>query len=298
MNFYKEAQILKKALQVMTLKSIDSALFHIPSGLYSGLYISPGEPLSAEKDRSSPYFRIAQKTALSTLAAYVIFGPQFAICTALVNTILSLLTKDWGNANWFAKDRCIQGIKSQLSFFEISSNADYVYFMIEMLLKIPAGLQGFLIVMVNHFDQRRWGEFFKLYGYITLGAPLFEEIFFRGFFQEKIRDIQILLYKGDVNTSPQKVARVVLPTLVFTAMHYQPSLGMLGILINVTIFIGVFILGHSSGELKEKYSTLWPSITVHTAINFTASTRLLLASRFWKFIPWCEPPQIIELKKC
>lgn len=86
----------------------------------------------------------------------------------------------------------------------------------------------------------------------AVGAPLFEELFYRGLF---LRAVQRRL--GDA-------VAVVLPALVFALVHFQPY-----------DFFALVLFGVAMGMLTLRSGRLGPAIWAHVAFNGTALVSLL-----------------------
>jgi membrane protease YdiL (CAAX protease family) len=114
-------------------------------------------------------------------------------------------------------------------------------------------------------------------------APVIEEIIFRGFLQEKIRNIQVFVFGAKLaDHKVNKVIRVGLQAIVFGLAHVRPDQAG----INGIIFLITGIGGAYNGYLKEKTKTLWCSMAEHAHWN-ASSTVSIIANHF---IPYYHAP--------
>lgn len=93
----------------------------------------------------------------------------------------------------------------------------------------------------------------------ALGAPLVEEIFFRGLFLS----VTVRNYG--------KVAAVVITSVIFGLMHTQPTLGGTLVIVTQTTLIGVVL-----ALLVLKTNRLWSAICTHLAINISGVALALI----------------------
>lgn len=100
--------------------------------------------------------------------------------------------------------------------------------------------------------------------FIVVGAPLVEEIAFRG-----------LLFSALCKTGVRPVISVLISALVFSIFHFEPE--RLAIL---------FVVGVVLGELRRRSGSLIPSIVAHAVNNSPAVALLLGASTQMSLFPW------------
>lgn len=93
----------------------------------------------------------------------------------------------------------------------------------------------------------------------AIGAPLVEEIFFRGMFLS----VAVRNYG--------KVAAVVITSIVFGLMHVQPTLGGTLVIVTQTTIIGVVL-----ALLVLKTNRIGPAIFTHLAINISGVALALI----------------------
>jgi len=114
---------------------------------------------------------------------------------------------------------------------------------------------------VNHLFGDATGLSLVLIGALTtLGAPLMEEWFFRGFF------FRALLLKMKMNSTRLRVVlSVSISALAFAAAHAEP-----------TEFVGLFALGVVLAYLVYRTNRLVPSVLTHVSFNAVALVSLLI----------------------
>jgi membrane protease YdiL (CAAX protease family) len=151
----------------------------------------------------------------------------------------------------------------------------------EILLKAPFGFSIPSLVLLDSLETGKI-SFLKNFFYSSFLGPIAEEVFFRGFFQEKIRDVQLLLFRGEEDSSVHKTIRVVLQAFIFGVLHYHPAQG----LFNFMIIPLIFLAAHSWGESKESNFFLSEGLIFHIQNNTTFSLRVLIASRYWPLLPY------------
>ncbi len=250
--------------------------------------IKPSETLYEDYHRpkseepSHPISRITTKTILSGASAYLLFGPQIAICTVLVNLILSTLTKDFKNCDWFSKKYAVTVLKYNFFSFNLFSVfwGQWFFFLLELILKAPYCFSASSLLLLASLEIGKKSFFATLFKTTCL-RPFIEEIFFRGFLQEKIRDIQTLLFKGQDDSKINKTIRVALQTFVFGALHYHPVQGIF----NFLLIPSSFVFGLISGFEKEEQHSLCNSVAFHFSNNVQVAFRILIASRYWPLLP-------------
>ncbi len=183
---------------------------------------------------------LIQNTFAIGVASSLIFNREVAIICMVANVALSLLTQQQEKVQcWFKwNSRVVQEYwKSSLPLLCLS-----IFFN-----SFP---KKHLWLTLHHPNKTIW----KLFQ-ICILAPIVEEIFFRGFLQEKIRNIQVLLSgTKSIDSTVNKVMRIFLQAYLFSIghAHYKLIVGLLG---------GYF------GYLKEKTSSLLTPIAAHAYFN-------------------------------
>lgn len=118
----------------------------------------------------------------------------------------------------------------------------------------------------------------------TVLAPIAEEILFRGFLQERIEDVYILMnaYVITIKTVDIKVISSLVTNLLFGAAHIVgnqvvPAASLY--ILCVTTQIGL-----SLSNLKEKENSLIPSVVAHMVQNAGNFSGLIIAKQISSFV--------------
>lgn len=93
--------------------------------------------------------------------------------------------------------------------------------------------------------------FASMIAVVIIGAPLIEEVLFRGFLQTPL-----------VRLTGAR-AGIVITSLIFTLFHYAPGQGMS----NFEILTALFVLSCFLGFLRERQGNLWGPIALHMTFN-------------------------------
>lgn len=102
-------------------------------------------------------------------------------------------------------------------------------------------------------------------------APIVEEIVFRGFLLEKIRDVQARIWGKRADSEGHLVARCVIQAVSFGACHCSSSLPRA---VNAYIFATITSMGLLHALDKESYSHLLCSVAQHFYHNVLVATRM------------------------
>ena len=205
---------------------------------------------------------IANTVCLAATTAWL-FSPTVALCCVVAHVALAKLNENNTQGAWYPlNDR----VGPQLR--EYWNNSFYLF-----TARIAMGLIHRAARMADDMRQLAgiwfveqlkspatalWAIFD-----IAILTPFAEETLFRGFFQEKIRDVQMLLFGKEADEKFQKIGRVFLQALAFAWAHYHPSQGFL----NVTLLALTGIFGYWAGMKKEETSNLWTSTAAHAHLN-------------------------------
>ncbi len=244
-------------------------------------------------DTNAAKARVVGKAVLTGVSVGIFFSSslpttvlvaEVALAAFAAHIALTYLASTWsgkkldeGNSSWFAKNRAVAEVSGPLRhvfpwFFGFNM---VVGALISNAMK-RSGKTGVyqpaLRLLVRSFHEN-YAQFFKVVLRINFIAPLIEEIIFRGFVEEKIRDIQVIVFKGNADTLRCKLFRVALQASLFAACHFSSSLG----LANIGLFAGTFIFGlYAGGVGKEKDHTLWQGVIFHAIVDISVCTRVLL----------------------
>ncbi len=204
----------------------------------------------------------------------------------IVNIALSILTRDARNTDWFDTKNAVQQIKKafydNMSIQNLGRQAVFGFW--EIFAKDPLffSAAGFLTVESFHCEI---GVIIFVALYVMLIGPLIEEILFRGFLQDKIRDLQVLLFHEKADVGERKLIRSFIQGLAFGACHYHPAQSFF----NLFFVPQAFLFGFSCGATKEEERNLWSTLTTHSRGNAIVYTRLAITSQLWKLNHWTGP---------
>lgn len=109
------------------------------------------------------------------------------------------------------------------------------------------------------------------YWRVSVVAPVVEEFIFRGFLQERICDIQTLAFGAKAAASKiHTLIRVVLQAIAFGLAHYHPLQGTF----NIFIVCSTALVGYYCGKMKEETGAITQSISFHSLVNTSVTTRI------------------------
>lgn len=104
-------------------------------------------------------------------------------------------------------------------------------------------------------------------------TPLLEEVLFRGFLQDRIKDIQIYLFgEKEAGGELQKILRIFAQAIVFGLCHSNPKHGAS----DRSIVIGTGTAGLLLGIAKEENKGLWSPCFLHGYMNASTVARVFL----------------------
>jgi membrane protease YdiL (CAAX protease family) len=249
-------------------------ILHLNEKMVLSMTLGILQPLFFESTKTEvqdPSDRIVGKAILTGVSVYIFLGPVIAAVAVVAHLVLATITKDFGNVSWFAKNHAVGEIKKAATLIPVILKVNLIFGLIVKLSSSPGVHQIPLRILVRSFYESP-SKFLRIFLRIIYISPVIEEIIFRGFLQEKIRDIQVILFKGNEDSTLCKVIRVIIQSLLFACVHFHPLQG----LANIPILMGTFIFGFYMGLNKEREKTLWTSITIHSSINTIVCSRVIL----------------------
>lgn len=225
------------------------------------------------------------KITLTGAAVFLLWGIQTALIATIVNIALTALIPRAVDNEWYKSDRAVAQVTSKVNkkwyYFQILSSLVFgIFWGIGYLSNNPSQAAE----MVNQVVQavsNPWG-LLTVVLWSCLVVPISEEIVFRGFLQEKIRDIQAYNTKGNQDISHFKTVRVSLQAIACGLSAYSSNRAS-----NTAICFIKGFYGYTLGNRKEKTKDLWSS----TAIGFCTN----LGSAFKNLIDY--PTPVIEKQK-
>jgi membrane protease YdiL (CAAX protease family) len=239
------------------------------------MVLSIAAPLFCEPKKNEEFDssgRIFGKAILAGASIYIVFGPAIAGIAVIVHLALSYITLDRGNTAWFSSDVAGNQIKKTLqSFAAPVLIGNGIWGIMEKTFKRGSARQISLQILLQTFYQSPM-KFLRVFFVISCLAPVVEEVVFRGFLQEKIRDIQTIFFKERAQQTISKITRVVIQALLFAVCHFEPLLKWA----NLYIILITFCLGVQLGITKEKEKNIWACMTLHGLLNTVVCLRVVL----------------------
>jgi membrane protease YdiL (CAAX protease family) len=232
--------------------------------------------------KESTFVPLVANTAALWVSATFLFGPLVGACSAVAHVALSQLNNHENQKAWFPLNQ--KAVTQVKDYWEHTPHI----FKINMIFGLVFRAVGFSLnqAVMEWVRSCMSSPLTAIYAVfrVVIVAPLIEETIFRGFLQEKIRDIQEYIWtKKNVDGSDNKqdwyahrVTRIALQAMVFGLCHYVPSQGVFNLLIvPLTTFAG-YLLGFSKeGFNKEPVSTnLWTGAALHAHINAAVTSRI------------------------
>lgn len=209
-----------------------------------------------------------QNTLLCAGAAGYLFGPTVGLTCAVANGIFALYTTP---EPWFPPldDKVITQIK------EIWDQNHL--FKLQIIIGV---VMRALNVSVNQvaivWAKSAFGSPINMlivFTRVCFVAPLIEEVVFRGFFQDRIKDVQVYLFgEKEANTELQKIFRIFTQAIVFGLCHYNIKQGAW----NRSIVLSTTVGGLFMGDIKEENKNLWSSCFFHSYMNASVLARIYL----------------------
>jgi hypothetical protein len=200
------------------------------------------------------------------------FGPLAGLCTMVTNVALSKINPIEKATTWFPLDsRVTKDIK------DYWKNSSYRFTVQAGLGIIFRGLgyrpNQLAVTYLRNSLFSPWAAAYTIFS-ICVVAPIVEETIFRGFLQEKIRDIQCCVIGKKADSVFQRTLRAGLQAIAFSSQHYHPSQG----LFNIVVLISTGISGYLFGIEKEKTRNhhLWRSTAMHAHVNSASTARTCL----------------------
>lgn len=211
-------------------------------------------------------------SSLICLSAGFLFTPLIGIVCAIANIVLAKLAQASSEKTWIPLDqRTVEEIKSPwVKDGAYIATIQVIYGIVFSILQISINQVALQWIKLSTSSVWTTALVFCRVGII---APIIEEIIFRGFLQEKIKNIQVLCFgEAAVNSTIHKMMRVALQALIFGFAHYHALQG----LTNIIIILGTGLFGFGCGFIKERNDTLGESISYHSLVNSTIFARVLL----------------------
>ncbi len=201
-----------------------------------------------------------------------LFTPIVGLTCAVANIVLAKLAQSNSETTWIPlNEKTVEEIKIPwIEDGEVFATIQIIYGIFFSIFQISVNQVA--IQWMRLSTTTIW-EISYVFSYACILAPIIEEIVFRGFLQEKIKDIQVLCFgKEAANSFINKIVRIALQALAFGLVHYHALQG----LFNIVVVIMTGLIGFSSGFLKEETNALGASISYHSLINTGVFGRVLV----------------------
>lgn len=231
--------------------------------------VEAAQPSAESAFSQSNLNSLALKTVASGAAVCYLFGAPIALYAVVANVALSILSKQASHEPWAARERCIENLQAGVKWWPL-------FLVTNVIAGVIIWMRGPLVnqaaISLIREGLASFQKLARIIFRVTIVAPVIEEVIFRGFLQEKIRDIQVICFGSNADSPMQSTARVILQAAVFSVCHYDVLQGAS----NIPILLGTFGAGFCMGEYKEMYHSLLPSMSLHWMINSVVATRVLL----------------------
>ena len=215
------------------------------------------------------------KSALVGVATFTILGASTAATVAIANVIFSQVVTPAENNQWFSSKHFTDITHEENTYL-------YKFLAVRVIIFVIPCFFGVNLIGQDQFIMRMLTECYKAANYkaiaylitkICLIAPIAEEIIFRGLLQEKVRDLQALLWGSESIYSKVCIDfRVNFQAVLFGLVHIHPQNKGNAIICSVLALAGQVL-----GYLKEKTGDLISPIGVHVAHNNSVVAAQLLS---------------------
>lgn len=215
-----------------------------------------------------------KKTVYIGLASDCIFGSSIAVTSMVANLAMSYLIPPAENNTWFNTKYAFKQLtcKDMKSFYKMIAIRTAIMLILPAFFGInPFGAQHVMKFVSDALKTSNYQILLYWIAKICVIAPVTEEIFFRGFIQEKISDIQVCLKGKQALTIQTDICnRVNLQAILFGLAHYSPKNSC-----NVFIVLVTGLIGRFLGEVKENTKDLWAPIGMHASHNSGITASLI-----------------------
>lgn len=238
--------------------------------------------VSPAKESTMP--ALVANTGALWVSSTFLFGPLVGACSAVAHVALSQLNNHENQRAWFPlNEKAVTELKDywkqSLPLFKISIAFGVIIRLINF------SVNQTVMVWVSSCMGTPLTALYALFR-IAFVAPLIEETIFRGFLQEKIRDVQEYVWgkasvDGSDNTKDwarHRITRVALQAMAFGLCHYGPEQGASNFLIVPLAALCGYMLGFfKEGYNKKPASTdLWTGTAFHAHANAAVFSRVAL----------------------
>ncbi len=211
-----------------------------------------------------------EKTALIGISTCFLASPLIATIAMVANLTLSYIFPPSEENSWFTLEHAFKDLTGNKKFWLALGARLLLLFVYTLFVPTASGQ----FVLERMLDYSSLSELALLLAQACIIAPIIEEILFRGFLQEKIRDIQAALFKSNENTLIHKSIRIIAQASLFGLAHYHPKNSE-----NRLVIVGTGLAGALFGTAKEKTQDLWQPIAMHAGLNASTTCGMLGAEK-------------------
>jgi len=211
----------------------------------------------------------AANLLMTGVAVNFFFGPVAALAAIVASIVLPKLAGSEGKPHVPLE----KGVVSEFAkpWKELGMETVKAQLLIGALLKISGESVNQVAIYWIRQNLSTPLKTLCCYWRVCVVAPVVEEFVFRGFLQDRICDLQTLAFGAKAAASQiQTLIRVVLQAIVFGLAHYHPLQGTF----NIFIVCSTALVGLAAGMKKEETGTIAQSISLHSLVNTSVTTRI------------------------
>ncbi|HSX12380.1 MAG TPA: CPBP family intramembrane glutamic endopeptidase [Rhabdochlamydiaceae bacterium] len=217
---------------------------------------------------SESHLNLVKNSVATGVAVCILINAEVALICMVANAALSLLAEEKDSIqSWFSwNDKTVEQLKeywkNSFPWFKLRFLIGIIFHVFS-LTKSSHYRQRIVTILIQSLQNPSYAIW--LIFQICILTPLFEEVLYRGFIQEKLRTIQGCLFgKQAADSTVHKTTRIGLQALLFGWAHRDRPLILLESL------VGIY-----AGYLKEKTSTLWAPIALHAHKNSSSAAAIV-----------------------
>jgi membrane protease YdiL (CAAX protease family) len=241
-----------------------SSISNIPKQPNVDPEVIDNEPLN--QPGISPLF---EKIILTGSSVYMMFGGVPAICAVVGLAALSYISNQSKSSSWFPIKNMYEHISNAFPdiFWALCGNVSFGVFM--NMVNIKNSSLPCLILKESFLKGK------KAFAYVVIKtgilSPIVDEILFRGFLQDCIKNIQATIWKVNENETEKK-CRVIAQSIIYAIGFFNPAMGIQNI-----YFVGSALwMGFYLGMKRENVNTLWAPFASNSIYRITNIARIVM----------------------
>lgn len=221
---------------------------------------------------SEAHANLLKNTIVTGISVCILINAEVAIICMVANAVFSLLTENEDKIqDWFKTNKAAKHLKM---YWENSFPLFTVKLVMVVVYRIfgaaAAEKQTVVKILVESLKNPALAAWWIFRACVI--APIIEEIIFRGFLQEKLRNMQVFVFGPKAADSDlHKSIRVAVQAILFGLAHVRPEQAA----INGIVFLFTGIVGAYNGYLKEETSTLWVPMAFHAHVNSSTAVAVI-----------------------